>query len=485
MVPRRADSRPSNDASLDNNNNSSTSSEGFGGYAKQFAFEVLLTAVSAALSYLVLQAVAKHGPGAIDKTQDPKRNAAAARKRLSQQPSANNGSSTALKDVKFNEYEDIIAGDMVFPEEIDVTFADIGGHDQDKREIYDLICLPLKHPDVFARLSNSELLSPPRGILLFGPPGTGKTMMAKAIAKESGAAFINLKMSTTMNLYFGESQKLVRATFSLARKLSPCIIFIDEIDSFLHERKSDDNSALGNMKAEFMALWDGMESDPSNEGRRFGVVIIGATNRPWDVDAAILRRMPRTFEMGLPDEKEREKVLRLVLRSERLDPLLDLKQLARSCIGYSGSDLKEMCRAAATIPYREFASGFNMSTGTNPIVETGIEDMRAQIRPLRWEDFEVARKNVRPSGETASQYHEKMQHAKAGANRNNGNAGWTNPLDHDFNSASAEPPSHQESFLAGVQYGLSLANARQSQDDQYRRKGHADTHTNGNGTDID
>ena len=430
MVPRRADSQPE------------VSSSNGVTYAKQFAFEVVLTVVSAALSYVVLQAVAKHAPGfRSDRTEDPKRNAAAARKRLRD--------STA-GDVKFNEYEDIIAGDMVFPEEIEVTFADIGGHEKDKKEIYDLICLPLKHPDVFQRLSASELLSPPRGILLYGPPGTGKTMMAKAIAKESGAAFINLKMSTTMNLYFGESQKLVRATFSLARKLSPCIIFIDEIDSFLHERKSDDNAALGNMKAEFMALWDGVESGA--EGK-FGVVVIGATNRPWDVDPAILRRMPRTFEMGLPDEKEREKVLRLVLRSERLDPYLEshLRQLARSCSGYSGSDLKELCRAAAAIPYREFASKFR--PGELPPNDV----MQHSIRPLTWEDFDVAKKNVRPSGETAQQYQEKTAEFASGRDGGTYASG---------GATGGGMPSQDESFLAGMQYGITLA--RQQFEQQQR-----------------
>jgi SpoVK/Ycf46/Vps4 family AAA+-type ATPase len=402
---------------------------------KEFALEVLLGAIYAGLAYLAVGAASRSLYGiASDGTNDAKQNAAAAKKKLNNQ----------LVDVKFNQYEDIIAGDIVFPDEIDVMFADIGGHDKDKKEIFDLIALPLKKPEIFSKLSGSELLTPPKGVLLYGPPGTGKTMMAKAIAKESGAAFINLKMSTTMNAYFGESQKLVRAAFSLARKLAPSIIFIDEIDSFLHERRSDDSSALGNMKAEFMSLWDGIDSGPTGF---FGIMVIGATNRPWDVDPAILRRMPRTFEMGLPNEKERENVLRLILRSESLDPQLEasLGELSRACVGYSGSDLKELCRAAVTIPYREYVEA------------AGKDDKSILIglRPLSWNDFETAKCNVRPSGEQAGQYQEKMM--QRGGISFDGGGGWHTPR---TENGSSHDLSQDESFLAGVQYGLSLATSR-------------------------
>ena len=153
-----------------------------------------------------------------------------------------------------NMYENTIAQDLVNPDNIPVTFDDIGGLESQKKDIYNLVVLPLKRPELFR--GRGKLFRPPQGILLYGVPGTGKTMLAKAIAKESGAAFINLRLSTLMNKYFGESQHLVRALFSLARKLSPTIIFIDEIDGFLRARSMNDHHVNANIKAEFMQLWD-------------------------------------------------------------------------------------------------------------------------------------------------------------------------------------------------------------------------------------
>ena len=143
-------------------------------------------------------------------------------------------------------YEEVIAGDLVNPDDIEVTFDDIGGLEQQKRDIYDLVVLPLRCPQFFS--SRGKLLSVPKGILLYGQPGTGKTMLAKAIAKESGAFFIDLKISTIMSKWFGESQKLVRAAFSLALKLAPCVIFIDEVDSFMGNRGGVSDPTFASMK---------------------------------------------------------------------------------------------------------------------------------------------------------------------------------------------------------------------------------------------
>lgn len=134
----------------------------------------------------------------------------------------------------------------------------------------------------------------------------------------------------------------------MAKKLQPTIIFIDEIDSFLRERKSNDHEATSMMKAEFMTLWDGM-----NSGEAQRIIILGATNRPNDIDKAILRRMPKRFEVALPNLSQRVKVLELVLDGIALDPDCDIVKVAEFCNGYSNSDIKELCRNAVMVPVRD------------------------------------------------------------------------------------------------------------------------------------
>jgi SpoVK/Ycf46/Vps4 family AAA+-type ATPase len=185
-------------------------------------------------------------------------------------------------NINTNHYEDLIAQEAVNPADIDVTFMDIGGLEEEKKRLRELVVLPFARPELFAR---GKLLRPPKGVLLYGPPGTGKTMLAKAIAKETKAVFLNISLSTLQDKWFGESQKLVRAVFTLAWKLQPAIIFIDEIDSFLRERKDSEQEVNTNMKSEFMALWDGMHTNAAAQ-----VIVVGASNRPWAIDKAILRR---------------------------------------------------------------------------------------------------------------------------------------------------------------------------------------------------
>uniref|UniRef100_M1BL51 26S proteasome regulatory particle chain RPT6 n=1 Tax=Solanum tuberosum TaxID=4113 RepID=M1BL51_SOLTU len=294
--------------------------------------ELLLYAASAALSSLVLFV----GLRQLDPNRQASKKALEHKKELAKR--------LGRPIIQTNSYEDVIACDVINPDHIDVEFDSIGGLESIKQALFELVILPLRRPELF----HGKLLGPQKGVLLYGPPGTGKTMLAKAIAKESSAVFINVRTSNLMSKWFGDAQKLVAAVFSLAHKLQPAIIFIDEVDSFLGQRKSTDNEASTNMKTEFMALWDGFTTDQNAR-----VMVLAATNRPSELDEAILRRLPQAFEIGMPDHRERTEILKVILRGEKVEGNIDYDGIASLCDGYTGSDLLELCKKAAYFPIRE------------------------------------------------------------------------------------------------------------------------------------
>ncbi|XP_076003695.1 outer mitochondrial transmembrane helix translocase [Genypterus blacodes] len=251
-----------------------------------------------------------------------------------------------VEGVKLTEYEMNIAALLVDPQTMKISWRDIAGLDEVINELQDTVILPFQKRHL---LTGSKLFQPPKGVLLFGPPGCGKTLIAKATAKASGCQFINLQASTLTDKWYGESQKLTAAVFSLAVKIQPCIVFIDEIDSFLRNRSSLDHEATAMMKAQFMSLWDGLDTSSTSQ-----VMVMGATNRPQDVDPAILRRMPTTFHVGLPNNRQRQEILRLILAGENLSNAINLKEIAERTDGYSGSDLRELCRDAAMYRVRDY-----------------------------------------------------------------------------------------------------------------------------------
>ncbi|KAM3381901.1 putative protein isoform X1 [Capsicum galapagoense] len=310
--------------------------------------------------------------------------------------------SKAPEVIPDNEFEKRIRPEVIPSNEIGVTFADIGALDETKESLQELVMLPLRRPDLF----NGGLLKPCRGILLFGPPGTGKTMLAKAIANEAGASFINVSMSTITSKWFGEDEKNVRALFTLAAKVSPTIIFVDEVDSMLGQRtRVGEHEAMRKIKNEFMTHWDGLLTKP---GER--ILVLAATNRPFDLDEAIIRRFERRIMVSLPAVENREKILRTLLAKEKVEDL-DYKELAAMTEGYSGSDLKNLCTTAAYRPVRELiqqerekdlekkrrAEEGKNAEGHSDKKDEAAEERVISLRPLNMEDMRQAKNQVAAS----------------------------------------------------------------------------------------
>lgn len=252
-----------------------------------------------------------------------------------------------IQDVQLNELELALASNLVNPVSIRVGFDDVGGLDDVINDLGESVILPLKNESLF---KSSKLLQPPKGVLLYGPPGCGKTMIAKATAREAGARFLNINLSSLLDKWYGESQKRVEALFTLALKIQPTIIFIDEIDSILRGRNSSDHEATAMMKTQFMSLWDGLSTDTFS----CRVIIMGATNRPSDLDEAIMRRMPLRFYIGMPETRQRLSILKIILEGENVDDDIDLDTIAEVTPSFSGSDLKELCRNASGYRVREY-----------------------------------------------------------------------------------------------------------------------------------
>ncbi|RMZ53112.1 hypothetical protein APUTEX25_004936, partial [Auxenochlorella protothecoides] len=222
------------------------------------------------------------------------------------------------------QYEDVskrvIAQEVVNPAHINITLQDVGGLDHIIEDLQRNVITPMRRPELF----RTSLLRQKRGVLLYGPPGTGKTMLAKALASECNACFINLKASTLLSKWYGDTNKLIAAVWSLAAKIAPTILFIDEVDSLLGHRRAVEHEATTAMKTEFMQLWDGFESASDSN-----IVVLGATNKRDDLDDAVLRRFSLQYEVRLPQRAQRETILGLLLArharelgAQYLDPTL-------------------------------------------------------------------------------------------------------------------------------------------------------------------
>lgn len=244
---------------------------------------------------------------------------------------------------KCNPQESKLLNGVVLPSEIRTTFADIRAPLETVEALKTLTSLSLLRPEAFSYgvLATDKI----PGVLLYGPPGTGKTLLAKAVAKESGATVLEVTAADLNDMFVGQGEKNVRAVFTLAKKLSPCVVFIDEADAIFSARGEHNRNAHREMINQFLREWDGMND--------FSAFIMVATNRPFDLDEAVLRRLPRRLLVDLPVEKDREAILQIHLKDEHLDDSVSLAKLAADTPYYSGSDLKNLSVAAALACVRE------------------------------------------------------------------------------------------------------------------------------------
>ncbi|VAI60746.1 unnamed protein product [Triticum turgidum subsp. durum] len=342
---------------------------------KQKAAKVIGWARSHYLSSTVLPSIEG------DRLTIPRESLDLAIERLKEQVTKSKNLSQNLKNLAKDEYERNFISSVVPPDEIGVKFDDIGALEDVKRTLDELVALPMRRPELF---SHGNLLRPCKGVLLFGPPGTGKTLLAKALATEAGANFISITGSTLTSKWFGDAEKLTKALFSFASRLAPVIIFVDEVDSLLGARGGAlEHEATRKMRNEFMAAWDGLRS---KENQR--ILILGATNRPFDLDDAVIRRLPRRIYVGLPDVENRKKILKILLATENLESDFKFDELANATEGYSGSDLKNLCIASAYRPVQELLEEEKKGR---------VSSNSTHLRPLVLDDFIQAKAKVSPS----------------------------------------------------------------------------------------
>uniref|UniRef100_A0ACD5VBF5 Uncharacterized protein n=1 Tax=Avena sativa TaxID=4498 RepID=A0ACD5VBF5_AVESA len=316
-----------------------------------------------------------------DKLVIPRESLELAIKRLMEQEASTKKLSENMKMLAKDEFERNFISAVVPPHEIGVKFDDIGALEDVKETLDELVTLPMRRPELFSR---GNLLRPCKGILLFGPPGTGKTLLAKALATEAGANFISITGSSLTSKWFGDAEKLTKALFSFASRLAPVIIFVDEVDSLLGARGGAmEHEATRRMRNEFMAAWDGLRSKESQR-----ILILGATNRPFDLDDAVIRRLPRRIYIDLPDAQNRMKILKVLLAKENLESEFGFDELANATEGYSGSDLKNLCIAAAYRPVHELLEEEKKGTAGST---------KTSLRSLKLDDFIQAKAKVSPS----------------------------------------------------------------------------------------
>ncbi|KGK98777.1 ATPase AAA [Methanococcoides methylutens] len=262
-----------------------------------------------------------------------------------------------------------------------VMYEDLGGIKPAISKVREMIELPLKHPELFDRLG----IEPPRGVLLHGPPGTGKTMLARAVANESDAYFVSINGPEIMSKYYGESEHQIREIFDDAEKNAPAIIFLDEIDSIAPKRAEVTGEVERRVVSQLLSLMDGLKE-------RKNVIVIGATNRPEALDMALRRpgRFDREIVLHVPDQDGRLEIFQIHTRGMPLADDVDLKTLAETTYGFVGADIAALCREAAMSSLRKILPQINLE-------EEHIPAEILEKLSVTSEDFKLAQKDVEPS----------------------------------------------------------------------------------------
>ncbi len=286
-----------------------------------------------------------------------------------------------------------ISTETTVDRKVRVTYEEVGGLRHEVKAMREIVELPLKHPELFARLG----IEPHSGILLYGPPGCGKTLLAKVMASESEANMFPINGPEIMNKYYGETEAKLRDIFKEAKDNSPSIIFIDEIDAIAPKREEAYGDVEKRVVAQLLALMDGLND-------RGNVIVLGATNRPDSVDPALRRpgRFDREFEISVPNEDERLEILLIHTRGMPVSDGIDLKDLASELHGYTGADIKSLCREAAMKSIRRYLPEIDLETEKIPskvlqsmqIKLIDFYDAMHEVVPTAMREFYVERPKV-------------------------------------------------------------------------------------------
>ncbi|RCV26692.1 hypothetical protein SEVIR_5G269700v4 [Setaria viridis] len=274
----------------------------------------------------------------------------------------------------------------------DVKWESIKGLENAKRLLKEAVVMPIKYPKYF-----TGLLSPWKGILLFGPPGTGKTMLAKAVATECKTTFFNISASSIVSKWRGDSEKLVKVLFELARHHAPSTIFLDEIDAIISQRGEarSEHEASRRLKTELLIQMDGLTKTDEL------VFVLAATNLPWELDAAMLRRLEKRILVPLPEPDARHAMFEELLPSTTGTMEIPYDVLVEKTEGYSGSDIRLVCKEAAMQPLRRLMTVLERN-------QEVPEDELPEVGPVTTEDIELALRNTRPSAHLHAHRYEKF-----------------------------------------------------------------------------